>query len=494
MTEFLRSMSKRKTVLALGVILVGSLILLASSSASRRRSSEPAATTSQTAPAAAQSRSAQPAPIGVGTRAKGLIGIVLIIGICIAISNNRKAIKLRHIAWGLGLQLMLALFVLKTPFGLKFFELIGRGISKLLDFSVVGADFVFGSLAHPDRPTGFIFAFVALPPIIFISSFFAVLYYLGIMQKIVSAMAKVMQWTMKVSGAESLTASANVFMGQTEAPLTVAPYISRMTQSELLCVMIAGMATASAGIMAVYVAIVGGADVAERVRVATYLLTGSVMAAPCAIMITKLVFPETETPETAGESRILTGTEDKNVIDAAAHGASTGMQLAINVAAMLIAFLALLALLNALLGLIGGGTAWIGVKLGMHPGAWLGNLNLQMILGKMFAPLAFVMGVPSGDVQAVGNLLGEKMILNELIAYQHLATVKTSIHPHSLMIACYALCGFANIGSIGIQIGGIGAIAPNRRSDLAILGVRALIGGFLATCLTASIAGILATQ
>lgn len=492
MAYFFRTIKTRRTLLAVAVIFAGSFVLLASSFASRKQNGEPVAPAVQAAQTA--SPPSTPAPIGMGTRAKGLIGIVLIIGICFAISNNRKAIKLRHIAWGLGLQLILALFVLKTPFGLKFFEMIGRGISRLLDFSLVGADFVFGSLAHQDRPTGFIFAFIALPPIIFISSFFSVLYHLGIMQKIVSSMAKVMQWTMRVSGAESLSASANVFMGQTEAPLIVAPYVPGMTMSELLCLMIGGMATVSGGIMAVYISIVGGTDVAERVRIATYLLTGSVMAAPCAIMLSKLIFPETGAPVTAGEVKIVVKSEDANVIDAAARGASAGMTLAINVAAMLIAFLALLALLNFLLGIGGGAVAWAAVKLGMQPGAWIEHVSLQMILGKIFAPLAFVMGVPPGDVQAVGNLLGEKMILNELIAYQDLATLKAALHPHSVMIAAYALCGFANIGSIGIQLGGIGGIAPNRRGDLATLGLRALVGGFLATCLTASLAGILATQ
>lgn len=400
-------------------------------------------------------------------RLRGLVGILVMLGIAFWLSNSPREVSRRVLLWGMGLQIALALLILRTSPGRWFFERLGELIRRLLSFAVEGATFVFGPLAG--ESLGTIFAFRVLPTIIFVSSFFSILYYLGVMQRIVLGMAKFMAWTMKVSGAESLAAAANVFMGQTEAPLIIAPYVASMTRSELLCLMLGGMATIAGGVMAAYI----GMGINP-----VYLLTGSVMAAPAAIMMSKILIPEKEEPLTRGVVRIEVKTEDRNVIEAAARGASDGARLAINVAAMLIAFIALIALVNALLG-------FVHARLSFVPP------NLQGILGYLFAPLALVMGVPTADVTTVGNLLGQKLILNEFVAYVELARIQAELDPRSTMIATYALCGFANFASIGIQIGGIGGIAPNRRGDLAELGLRAMIGGFLTTCLTGTIAGLI---
>ncbi len=410
---------------------------------------------------------AREAPVPLSTRLMGLAGLAVLLGIAFLLSNHRRDVKLRILVWGFGLQMGLALLILRTTPGRWFFDRLGDVIKRLLAFAVEGATFVFGPLAG--ESLGVIFAFRVLPTIIFVSSLFSILYYLGILQRVVLAMAKVMAWTMRASGAESLSAAANVFMGQTEAPLIIAPYIPRLTRSELLCVMIGGMATIAGGVMAAYIAM--GIN-------PTYLLTASAMAAPATIMMSKILIPEKEEPLTAGVVKIEVTTEDKNVIEAAARGASDGARLAINVAAMLIAFIALIALVNALLGFL-------------HAHVSVIPPSLQWILGKVFAPLAFVMGVPTQDIVEVGNLFGEKLILNEFVAYAELSKIQESLHPRSVMIATYALCGFANFSSIGIQIGGIGGIAPTRRSDLAELGLRAMLGGFLTTCITATIAGLI---
>jgi CNT family concentrative nucleoside transporter len=410
---------------------------------------------------------ARQAEVPLTTRLIGLVGLLVLVGIAFLFSNHRRHVNLRLIFWGFGLQLTLALIILRTVPGRWVFDQLGDIIRRLLSFSDQGAEFVFGPLAGTSF--GVIFAFRVLPTIIFISSFFSILYYLGVMQRIVLVMAKVMAWTMRVSGAESLASAANVFMGQTEAPLIIAPYVPTMTRSELLCLMIAGMATISGGVMAAYI----GMGINP-----VYLLTGSVMAAPAAIMMAKILLPEREEPLTAGVVKIEVKVEDRNVIEAAARGAGDGARLAINVAAMLIAFIALIALINALFGFV-------------HAKASFFPSNLQTVLGWVFSPLAFVMGVPTVDIQEVGNLFGQKIILNEFVAYAELSKVQASLHPRSAMIATYTLCGFANFASIGIQIGGIGGIAPSRRSDLAELGLRAVLGGFLATCLTATIAGLI---
>ncbi len=462
----------------------------------------PAVASPQPSPQLAPSPAATPSvyeqvrntPTPLGTRLIGLVGILVLLGATYLMSNNRRAIRWGIVAWGLGLQLIFALFIMRTRIGFAIFNSIGEGVKNLLAFSDAGAQFVFGRLADPAyieqvsrtvpdsiafaNRFGLIFAFKILPTIIFVASLFAILYYLGIMQRIVYAMAWVMARTMRVSGAESLSSAANVFMGQTEAPLVIAPYIRAMTQSELLAVMIGGMATVSGGVLAAYIGL--GVD-------PVFLLTGSVMAAPASLMVAKMLFPETETPETAGSVQITTKSTDANLIDAASRGAGEGMQLAINVAAMLIAFIALIALVNAVLGYLGGVTGF---------NAALGRpFDLGLIFGYLFAPLAFVMGVPAADILNVGSLFGTKLVLNEFVAYLRLSpageNVQALLQPRSVLIVTYALCGFANFSSIGIQIGGIGGLAPERRSDLARLGLRALFGGFVATCLTATIAGLL---
>ena len=410
-------------------------------------------------------------------RVQSFVGLLVILAIGYAASINRRAINLRTVGWGLSLQVIFALIVLKTTVGQRVFAELGALISKLLDFSFVGSSFVFGALgdkqAWPRVMTtvlgeegarySVVFAFQVLPTIIFVAALFAVFYYLGIMQVVVSAMARPMNKVMHASGAESLNVAASIFMGQTEAPLTIRPYLPRLTQSELMTVMTAGMAHISGGIMAAYVLF--GIE-------ARHLLTAVIMTAPGTLMMAKLFVPETEEPVTRGTVKLQVERTDVNVIDAAGRGTSEGLQLAINVGAMLISFLSIIALLNACLGLLGG-------------------LSLERIFGWVFAPVAWAMGVPWQDAPVIGNLLGTRMVLNEFVAYSQLGPMKTALDPRSFTIATYALCGFANFGSIGIQIGGIGALVPERRHDLARLGLRAMFAGTLANFVTATIAGFL---
>lgn len=394
-----------------------------------------------------------------------LLGIVVILGGAYALSTHRKAIQARTVLWGLGLQVLLALFVLKTPWGQAIFGWMGDKISKLLALSYKGSEFVFGPLGAPGGGSSmlFVFAFQVLPTIVFVAALFAMLYHLGVMQVIVALFARMMTRLMGASGAESLNASAGIFMGQTEAPLTIRPYLGAMTESELLCVMTSGMAHISAGIMGAYI-LVAGVE-------AQYLLASVLMTAPGSILLAKLLLPETKTPQTAGTVKLEVARTDANLVGAAARGTSEGLSLALNVAAMLISFLALIALVNLVLGLVG--------------------LTLETILGYVFAPVALIMGVPLQDVRAVGSLLGTRMVTNEFIAYSALGPLKPTLDPRSFVIATFALCGFANFGSIGIQIGGIGALIPERKDDLARLGFRALLAGTLANFLTACIAGAL---
>jgi CNT family concentrative nucleoside transporter len=415
-------------------------------------------------------------------RLLSLFGMAVILGIAWALSTDRKAIRARTVVWGLALQLILALFVLKTPIGQEIFAWVGGKITRVLNLSYVGSDFVFGPLGIQGggqlpvkvgdltgtAAQGFIFAFQILSTIIFVAAMFAILYHLGVMQVIVRAVAKLMTRLMGASGAESLNVAASIFMGQTEAPLTVRPFLNRMTQSELMCVMTAGMAHVSGSIMAAYIAF--GVE-------AKHLLAAVIMTAPGTILLAKMLVPETGTPETAGTVKLEDQRTDANVIGAAARGTSEGLHLALNVAAMLISFLSLVALVNLLLGKLG---ALFGV-----------SLSLQTILGYAFMPLALVMGVPLKDAFVIGDLLGTRMVLNELIAYAKLGTLKATLDPRTFTIATYALCGFANFSSIGIQIGGIGALAPERKQDLARLGLRALLAGTFANFLTACIAGVL---
>ena len=404
--------------------------------------------------------------------ALGVPAFLLLAGAC---SANLRAIDLRVIGWGIGLQFGLALLILKLEIGgvRPGYELFvaASGLAKrFLEFTNAGSQFVFGDLAKPEVlgrvvPNGFVFAFTALPTIIFISSFFTVLYHYGVLQFIVRVMARAMMHLMRTSGAETLAAAANVFMGQTEAPIIVKPYVPRMTQSELLAMMAVGMATISGAVMAVYISL--GADPVA-------ILTGSVMAAPCGLYLAKILMPETEVPETRGRVRTIVERQHVNVIDAAAAGAGDGLTLALNIAAMLIAFLAFIALIDYLLGLVSPG------------------LTLARVFATLFAPVAVLMGVPGPDVAPIADLLGTKLVTNEFVSFVKLTSeYRTALSDRSYVLATYALNGFANFGSVGILLGGLGAMAPTRRGDLARLSTRALLGGFLATLINASIASIL---
>ena len=417
------------------------------------------------------------------TRLQPLIGLVGILGLAYALSTNRRAISLRIVGWGLALQVLFALIVLKTEIGIRAFQWLGNKIQDLLHYSVEGSRFVFGplgdvavwskvmnnTLGAEGGQYAVIFAFQILPTIIFIAALFAILYFLGVMQVIVQMFAVVMNKVMGASGAESLNVAASIFMGQTEAPLTIRPFLARMTQSELMTVMTSGMAHISGGIMAAYIAF--GIE-------ARHLLTAVIMTAPGTLMMAKMFVPETETPETRGTVKLQIEKTDVNVIDAAGRGTAEGLHLAMNVAAMLISFVAMIFLLNGILGAIGNA---IGI-----PG-----FSLQMIFGWVFAPVAWSLGVPWRDAAAIGNLLGTRMVLNEFIAFAQLGALRDSLDPRSFTIATFALCGFANFASIGMQIGGIGALAPTRRSDLARLGLRAMLAGTLANFITAIIVGFL---
>lgn len=472
------------------------------------------------------------------SRLPALLGIIIIIFIGYLLCNNKSAINRKTLVMGFLLQMGFAFVVLKgevisnllkgilpvsswllvgiavfayavlavsirisrqeiplripnaiigafLTFGLLHGNFIGlffngarEFVKKIIDFSSEGAQFVFGSLAVDKQPVGFVFAFGVLPTIIFVASLFAILYYLRIMQKIVAFFAKLMTRFLAASGAESTSVAASIFMGQTEAPLTIRPYLPDMTMSELMTIMTAGMAHVSGGIMAAYV-MVAHVDI-------THLLTAVIMTAPGAIMLSKLMVPETETPKTGADIKVDVPIHDVNIIDAAARGATEGGILALNVTAMLVAFIALIALVNGALGAIHG-------LLAPHLGSF-GNYipsSLQQIMGWIFGPLAWSMGVPWKDAAVIGGLMGERMVLNEFVAFMHLGPLKGSLDPRSFVIATYALCGFANFSSIAIQIGGIGALAPTRRHDLAKIGLRAMLAGTLANFLTAAIAGIL---
>jgi CNT family concentrative nucleoside transporter len=360
-------------------------------------------------------------------------------------------------------------FVLRVPVGQRIFQALGRFVTAILSFSYVGSAFVFGEIGKQHSSLGVIFAFQVLPAIIFVSALFAIMYYLGIMQLVVRGFAVVMNKVMGASGAESLNVAASIFMGQTEAPLTIRPFLPKMTRSELMTVMTAGMAHVSGSIMAAYIAF--GIE-------ARHLLTAVIMTAPGTIMMAKILEPETETPETLGGVKVDIPRTDVNVVDAAARGTTEGLYLMLNVVAMLVSFIALIALAN-------GGFAWVHSQVAWFPA------NIQTILGWIFSPIAWVMGVPWHDSGTIGGLLGTRMVLNEFIAYSQLGPLKASLSPVSFTIATFALCGFANVGSVGIQIGGIGALAPERKHDLARLGFRAMLAGTLANFLSATLAGML---
>jgi len=437
-------------------------------------------------PAMVQDTVAAPAAVqapsrGIGSRLTGIFGLVLILAIGFGLSRNRKAISWRVVGWGLGLQVILAVFVLRVRLGRDLFGLLGRVVTKILSFSYAGSEFVFGEIGKQHSSIGVVFAFQIMPAIIFVSALFAIMYYLGIMQTVVKAFAVAMNKIMGASGAESLNVAASIFMGQTEAPLTIRPFLPRMTRSELMTVMTAGMAHVSGSIMAAYIAF--GIE-------ARHLLTAVIMTAPGTIMMSKILEPETEVPETLGGVKVDIPRTDVNVLDAAARGTGEGLQLMLNVIAMLISFIALIALVNGLFGLIHG-IAFTLPFVGWHIDFSWFPATLQTVLGWIFRPIAWVMGVPWHDSGTIGGLLGERMVINEFIAYAHLGPLKASLDPVSFTIATYALCGFANLSSVGIQIGGIGALAPERKHDLARLGFRAMIAGTLANFLSATLAGIL---
>lgn len=409
-------------------------------------------------------------------KVQGVIGIVVFLVACFLLSEKRSAVKLRIVAFGLTLQFVFALIVLKTELGKNFFSGANDAIMKLLAFSNKGIEFVFGPLGIPPENTGsigFVFAVRALCPIIFFAALMSVLYHLGIMQLIVRVIAWVVQRSLKTSGAETLSAAANIFVGQTEAPLLVKPFIEKMTRSEIMAVMTGGFATVAGGVMASYVAMLSN----TYPGIAGHLLAGSTMAAPAGLMIAKLLVPETETAATANSLDVNVEKNSRNVIDAAATGASDGMMLVLNVAAMLVAFISLIALVDAGLG-------WVGDYFGRS------DLSLIVIFKTLFSPLAWLMGISSQDTAAVGGLLGTKLVATEFVAFDTLAKVGSTISERSGTLTAYALCGFANFASIAIQIGGIGAMAPSRRGDLASIGVKAMFAGFLTTCLTATVAGL----
>jgi CNT family concentrative nucleoside transporter len=431
----------------------------------------------------------------IGVRGQSFAGIIFFFGIVAAFSSNLRAVNWRTIGWGIALQVLLAVAVLKVGFVYRAFEGAGVVVHHFLDFSMEGAKFVFGNMADPRPPDAggtwsplfpgeggwwFQFAFVALPPILFVSAFFTVLYHFGILQLVVRALAKIMVYLMGTSGAETLSVAANVFMGQTEAPLIIRPYVPRMTNSELFVLMASGMAHISGGLMAVYISY-GANPVA--------VISTCVMACPCSLYLAKLFLPEVSKPETSGTVE-KEGLKSPyvNAIDAAAAGTSDGLQLALNVAAMLIVFIAFVAMFNGLLGLIDTTqlSDWTGWTLPE-------NITLQWIFGKMFSPVAFLMGVDMSDIEDVGTLLGIKLAVNEHVAFltmKDMLAVPGTMNERSYQLAAFALTGFANFSSVGIQLGGIGALAPNRRHDLARLGMRALFVGFNASLLNAAIAGL----
>ncbi len=442
---------------------------------------------------------------------RGILGIIILIGISFLLSNNKKNINWRLVVSGLGLQVVFAILILKgeelslifKPFGWPkdFFYWVSGFFVSILNFTTEGAKFVFGPLAispGQDGSLGTIFAFQVLPTIIFFASLTSILYYLGILQRIVQGMAWIMSKVMGTSGAESLSCSANIFVGQTEAPLLIKPFIKNMTNSEILTIMVGGMATIAGGVMAAYIQILGNSyaqtlniPLAQAQQIfATQLLGASVMAAPAALLISKILFPETSEPETKGTVKIAIEKNASNLVEAAAAGAGEGLWLALNVGAMLIAFIALIALVNYILNQLGVFLGWNSylIKNFGQP------LNFQLMIGLVLRYLAFGIGVPWHDSLQFGSLLGTKVVLNEFVAYLEMGkmiTAKTLIDGKAIIMATYALCGFANFSSIAIQIGGMGPLAPNRRSDIARLGIKAVIGGSLATLMTATLAGIL---
>jgi CNT family concentrative nucleoside transporter len=422
-------------------------------------------------------------------RFTGVIGIVVILGLAFLWSNNRKAINKRLVITGLLLQIVLAIFILKVPLGREIFAFLGKAINKLLEFSQQGGQFVFGDLTKITQilPEGIVksgvFLFILLPTIIFVCVLVAMAYHVGLMQRVVAFIARFVRWAMRVSGSEALSNVASAFVGQVEAQIMIRPYLSGMTRSELLASMTGSMACIAGGVMAVYISM--GVP-------ASYLLAASLMAAPGALVISKIVFPETEVSETMGKVTLEVKKEHSNIMDAIASGASDGMKISLNVIAMLIGVIALIAFIDALLGYFGHFLAWTGLSLSVV-GLDVNHLSLKSVVGSIFSLLAIVMGVPIKESMSVGSLMGTKMVINEFVAYSDLSPMiaKGILSAKSIVIASFALCGFANFSSVAIQLGGIGAIAPNRKADLARLGLKAMICGTMASYISASLAGIL---
>ena len=406
-------------------------------------------------------------------RFTGILGLLTMLSLAYIFSTDRRAIRGKTVAWGLGLQIVFAIFVLRIDYGRRIFQAAGDAANRVLSYAFVGSEFVFGDLGKQHSNVGFIFAFQVLPTVIFICALFAILYHYGIMQFVIRIMAWGMTRIMGASGAESLNVAASIFMGQTEAPVTIRPFLPDLTQSELMTVMTSGMAHVSGSIMAAYFAF--GAE-------PRHVLSAVIMTAPGTILISKMLVPETGQPRTAG--RVVMPEDEKekekkeNLLGAIARGTGDGLHMALNIGAMLIAFLALVALLDAIFGGIHRHIGWF-------------PTSLESVLGVLFSPIAWVIGVPWRDCPAIGNLLGTRMVLNELVAFTMLGPQKAVLDPRSFTIATFALCGFANFSSVGIQIGGIGALAPNRKGDLARLGIRAMLAGTMANLMSASIAGML---
>ena len=424
----------------------------------------------------------------------GFFGLAVLVGIAWAFSANKRAVDWAAAGKGVALQILFATLVLKVPFARAAFDLIASGFVKLLAFVQVGSRFVFGDLAEISR-VGFVFAVQVLPTLVFFAALTSVLYHLGIMQRVVKGMAWAITKVMNVSGAEATVVCASVFIGQTEAPLTIRPFIEGMTESELLTMMVAGMAHVAGAVIAAYVGLLGGSDPGQRQFFAKHLLTASVMAAPATLVLAKILIPEVHEPATRGTVKINVETTTSNVIDAAASGAADGLRLALNVGAMLLAFIALIALVDAPIQWLGA-ARW-GAR-GASMNGWLSGLagrpfelRLESVLGAILGPIAWIIGVPWHDAPLVGTFIGEKVVVNEFVAYVDLSQHLEQLERHSQIVATYALSGFANFASIAIQIGGIGSIAPSRRQDLARLGLRAVLGGSLATFMTATIAGVL---
>jgi concentrative nucleoside transporter, CNT family len=406
-------------------------------------------------------------------RFTGILGLLTMLGLAFIFSTNRRAIRVKTVAWGLGLQIAFAVFVLRIDFGRRMFQAIGNAANRVLSYAFAGSEFVFGDLGKQSSHAGFIFAFQVLPVVIFICALFAILYHFGIMQFVIRIAAWAMTRVMGASGAESLNVAASIFMGQTEAPVTIRPFLPELTRSELMTVMTSGMAHVSGSIMAAYFAF--GAE-------PRHVLSAVIMTAPGTILVSKMLVPETEQPKTAGRVVMSQDEEEKekheNLLGAIARGTGDGLHMALNIGAMLIAFLALIALVD---GIFGGVHRYVG---------WFPS-TLESVLGVLFSPLAWVIGIPWHNCRAIGNLLGTRMVLNELVAFSMLGPQRAALDPRSFTIATFALCGFANLSSIGIQIGGIGALAPNKRGELARLGFRAMLAGTMANLMSASIAGML---